>query len=67
MPIWSVLFIMLGGCICLALGLATIVVPMTMVEGNERWLWIVGLVFATAGIGTLYSRFLSYADRAFGR
>ena len=63
MPVWKVLFILALGGVCLALGLATIVVPMTMVLDNSRWLWLAGLLFATVGMGTLFRLFLNSADR----
>jgi hypothetical protein len=65
MPAWKVLFIAFLGIICLALGLATIVVPMTLVEDNTRWLWLAGLLVATGIMGTLLRLFLISADRAF--
>ena len=64
MPAWKVLFIMLLGGVCFALGLATIVVPATLVEGGSRWLWLAGLFFATACMGTLFRLLLKSADRA---
>ncbi len=64
MPVWKVLFILVFGCVCLTLGLATIIVPMTMVESGYRWLWLAGLLFATVCIGMLFRLFLQSADRA---
>jgi len=64
MPAWKVLFIMAFGCVCLALALATVVVPMTMVESGYRWLSLAGLLFATVCMGMLFRLFLQSADRA---
>ena len=51
MPTWKVLFIGVLACVCLALALSTLLVPMAQ-EGNQRWLWLGGLLAATAGAGT---------------
>jgi hypothetical protein len=65
MPIWKVLFIVAFGVVCMALALATVIVPMTLVQDNFRWLWLAGLLLATGGMGTLFRLFLNSADRAF--
>lgn len=65
MPTWKVLLIVVFGCACLALTFATIVVPMTQYAGDNRWLWLAGLLVATIGTGTLFALFLRSADRAF--
>jgi len=67
MPVWKVLFIMVFGLVCMGLGLATIIVPMTVVETGFRWVWLGGLFFATIGMGLLLRLFLQSADRAFDR
>jgi hypothetical protein len=64
MPAWKVLFIVAFGGVCLALALATVVVPMTIVESGYRWLSLAGLLFATICMGTLFRLFLKSADRA---
>lgn len=64
MPLWKVLFILLLGVICFSLGLATVVVPMTLVEDGYRWFWLGGLLLATVAMGTLFRLFLNSADRA---
>ena len=64
MPAWKVLFIMAFGCVCFVFALATVVVPMTMVESGYRWVWLAGLLFATIGMGMLFRLFLQSADRA---
>jgi hypothetical protein len=65
MPIWKVLFIMLMGAVCLTLTLATVIVPMTLVEDNYRWLWLGLLLVATIGMGTLFALYLKHADSTF--
>ena len=62
MATWKILAVLAFGGLSLALGLATLIVPMTMVEGNERWLWLAGLLVATAAVGTLFALFLRSAD-----
>jgi len=64
MPAWKVLLVMAFGGICLALGLATVIVPMTVAEGGSRSLWLAGLIFATAAMAALFWLFLKSADRA---
>jgi hypothetical protein len=65
MAIWKILLIVLLGIICLASGLATIIVPMTLIEDGTRWLWLAGLLVTTVGMVTLLRIFLNSADRAF--
>jgi hypothetical protein len=67
MPAWKVVFIMAFGCVCLGLALATVIVPLSLVESGYRWLWLAGLLAATVGMGTLFRLFLQSADRAFSR
>ena len=63
MPVWKVLFTLVLFCACLALGFATIVVPMTASAGEHRWLWLAGLLVATAATGALMALFLRRASR----
>jgi hypothetical protein len=63
MPAWKALFIVVFGCVCLALALGTIVVPMAVDE--NRWLWLAGLLVATVCMGTLFTIFLQRSDRTF--
>ena len=63
MPVWKVLFTLVLFGACLALGFATIVVPMTASAGERRWLWLAGLLVATALVGTLMAQFLRRASR----
>lgn len=60
---WKVLVIMAFGCVCLGLGLATVVVPLAVDE--SKWLWFGGLLFATVCMGSLFAIFLNRADRTF--
>lgn len=63
MPIWKVLFIAMLGLICLALALATLIVPMTVVENYSRWFWLAGLLVSTVFMGTMFRLFMNSADR----
>jgi hypothetical protein len=63
MPAWKVLFIGLCACVCLALATATFVVPFTY-GGNQRWLWMGGLLAATLFAGVLFALFLRHASNA---
>jgi hypothetical protein len=65
MSVWKTLFIMLFGGTCLALALGTVVVPFSMAEGAERWMWLAGLLTATTLMGTLFTVYLRYEDRSF--
>lgn len=67
MPAWKVLFIMVFGLTCLALALGTIVVPMTLNEDPNRWLYCAGFFAGTVVMGTLFTLFLKNADRTFKR
>jgi Na+/H+-translocating membrane pyrophosphatase len=60
MPTWKVLLIGLLFCACLALSLATILVPLSH-EGSSRWLWLSGLLAATVLAGLLLATFLRHA------
>lgn len=60
MPVWKVLFIGLFACVCLALAMATFVVPFAY-DGGQRWLWLGGLLAATLCAGGLFALFLRYA------
>jgi cell division protein FtsW (lipid II flippase) len=60
MPAWKVLFIGLCAAICLALAMCTILIPMDK-QGNDRWIWLGGLLTATLLTGALFARFLRHA------
>lgn len=61
MPVWKVLLVGVLACVCLALAMATFVVPFTYV-GNQRWLWLGGLLSATLVTGALFALFLRHAS-----
>jgi hypothetical protein len=67
MSAWKVLLVVVLGFICLALALATVVVPMTLRGDEHRWVWFGGLLFGTVCMGTLFTIFLRHADRTFNR
>jgi hypothetical protein len=62
MPIWKVLFIVLLASACLTLAFASLIVPITIATGNDRWLWLAGLLAATAVMIALFSLFLRSAS-----
>jgi hypothetical protein len=62
MSAWKVLIIGLLAAISLALGLATILIPMEH-QGTQRWIWLGGLLTATLFVGGLFTLFLRYAGR----
>ena len=64
MPSWKVLFTVTLFVACLGLAFATLIVPITIVTGSERWLWLAGLLVATVFMGTLFSLFLRKASVA---
>jgi uncharacterized membrane protein YozB (DUF420 family) len=64
MPAWKVLIVAVLACVCLGLAFATLIVPMTMTTGGDRWLWFGGLFVATAVMGTLFVLFLRRASAA---
>jgi hypothetical protein len=61
MPIWKVLFIVVLALVCFALASAAVVFPMTDTAGKDRWLWLAGLLAATAVMGSLTALFLRRA------
>jgi hypothetical protein len=63
MPTWKVLLICLCAGVCLALGMATFVVPVAL-EGGQRWMWLGILLAATLGAGGLFALFLTHAGRS---
>ena len=64
MPIWKVLVVLVLACTCLGLAFATLIVPMTITTGGDRWLWLGGLLVATGIVGTLFALFLRRASAA---
>jgi hypothetical protein len=67
MAVWKVLFVLTFALVCFVSVLATIIVPMTMVESGYRWVWLAGLLFSSLFLGMLFAVFLRSADRAFGK
>ncbi len=65
MSVWKVLFILLFGCTCLGLVLATIVVPLALDAEHYRWLWFGGLLLASICTGALFAFYLQREDRTF--
>jgi hypothetical protein len=63
MQSWKVLLVMVFAVGCLALGTATLIVPLGY-QGGERWLWLAGLVLATAAAGGLFALLLRYLGRS---
>ena len=63
MPVWKVLIIGALACVCMGLGMATVVIGVDQ-EGNQRWLWLGGLLTATLCVGGATSLFLRYAGRS---
>ncbi len=60
MPVWKVLLICVLACVCLALAMATIAIPIAQV-GAEKWMWLGGLLTATIVMGTLLALFMKHA------
>jgi hypothetical protein len=63
MSVWKILLIGALACLCLALAMATIAIPISQ-EGGERWVWLVGLVAATGVAGTVLAFFMRFAGRS---
>lgn len=60
MPGWKVLLICALACVCLALAMATIAIPIAQ-NGTEKWIWLGGLLLATLIAGGLLTLFLRHA------
>ena len=67
MPAWKVLFVMAFGCVCLALVLGTLLVPLVLTPEENKWLWFGGLLLGSICAVTLFTLFLRSADRSFGQ
>jgi hypothetical protein len=65
MPAWKVLFILVFACVCLALVIATLVVPLALDGESYRWLWFSVLFLATICMATLFALYLKREDRTF--
>jgi hypothetical protein len=60
MPGWKVLLICLLACVCLALAMATVAVPLGH-TGDQKWAWLGGLLAATLFAGGLLTLFMRSA------
>jgi uncharacterized membrane protein YozB (DUF420 family) len=67
MPAWKVFIVGMLAAACLGLAFATLIVPITIVTGNDRWLWLVVLLVATALAGSLFVLFLRRASTLMAR
>ncbi len=65
MPVWKVLLIGVLTCASLGLAMATVAIPIAQ-QGGQRWLWLGGLLSATAATGTLLALFLRHASGSLG-
>lgn len=63
MPAWKVLLVGFFGIACVALVTALFIVPFAY-SGNERWLWLGGLLAGLILTGTLFVLFLKSASRS---
>jgi uncharacterized membrane protein YdcZ (DUF606 family) len=63
MAAWKVLVVMLLAAICFALAMGTIVVPITLTDEQNRWVWFGGLLGGTVVMGTLFTLFLRAQDK----
>jgi hypothetical protein len=61
MPAWKVLLICALACVCLALAMATVAVPLAH-DGGQKWAWLGGLLTATLCVGTLLALFMRSAS-----
>ena len=59
---WKVLFIGLLAIACFGLAFATLIVPLTMTTGGDRWAWLAGLLAATVILSMLFGLFLRRAS-----
>ncbi len=64
MSTWRVIAILFMGLVCLTLGSATVVVPMSESAADHPWLWTAAFAVATAGMGALFALFLKNSERA---
>jgi hypothetical protein len=62
MPAWKVLLVIFLAVAFLGLGIATVLVPMSM-TGNDRWAWLGGLAPGTLLVGGLLVLFMRHAGK----
>jgi hypothetical protein len=60
MAVWKVLLICALACVCLALAILTVAVPLGH-AGGQRWMWLGGLLAATLFAGTALALFMRHA------
>jgi hypothetical protein len=63
MPAWKTFLICISACACMSLALSTVLVPLSH-EGGDRWLWLGGLLTATACAAAVFTVFLRHASAA---
>jgi hypothetical protein len=62
MPVWKVFAAVLLATASFGLAFATLIVPLTMTTGGDRWVWLAGLLVGTVFVGTLFALFLRRAS-----
>lgn len=62
MPAWKVIVVLVFGVLCLALGSATLVFPLTD-RVPYHWLWELALFVGTCVVGGVFVLFLRSASR----
>jgi hypothetical protein len=62
MPVWKVFVVAVFATASLGLAFATLVVPLTVTTGSDRWVWLAGLLAATVLVGALFALFLRRAS-----
>ena len=67
MPAWKVLLILLMAILCFALAMATVVVPISLTDEQNRWVWFGSFLAGTIVMGTLFTIFLRSQDKTFKR
>ena len=63
MSAWKVLLIVVLACASLGLAMATVAIPIAQ-TGNDRWVWLGGLLSGTVVSGTLLALFLRHAGKS---
>jgi hypothetical protein len=63
MPTWKVLLICALACACMGLATATVAIPMAQ-DGNQKWVWLAGLLGGTIVAGTLLTVLMKSAGNS---
>jgi len=63
MSAWKVLLIVVLTVASLGLAMATVAIPIAQ-TGNDRWVWLAGLLGGTVACGTLLALFLRHAGKS---